>query len=277
MTSVPTFSTIAVDLSDGIATVLLNRPEHRNAWTVVMLTEMGEAMRWADECDDVRAVVVSGAGDVFCVGADLSGPGIGHPDGEPHGEPVAVHETVLPSAVRKPVVAALNGHAVGIGITYALHCDLRLVAEDAKVGMPFVRRGLAPEANSSWLLPRVVGLPTALNLVLTGRLVSGTEAATLGLCHRALPAGEVLAEAMRWAATVIADGSPMALAAAKTLLWDGMSSSRSESMAQEVALFSRCAEGPDASEGVAAFLERRSPRWTQQLSADWPADRGTGR
>jgi enoyl-CoA hydratase/carnithine racemase len=277
MSAPPTLATVAIDLTDGIATILLNRPEQRNAWTLQMLGEMDRAMRWADSCDDVRAVVVSGAGDVFCVGADLSGRDILHPGGEADGALPAPHEAMLPSAVRKPVIAALNGHAVGIGITYALHCDLRFVAEDAKVGMPFVRRGVVPEANSSWLLPRLVGLPAALDLVLTGRLISGRAAAEMGLCHRALPAGEVLTEATRWAATVTADAAPLALASAKALLWDGMTSSRADSHEQERALFTVCAEGPDAAEGVAAFLERRPPTWTQPVSRDWPADRGVRR
>jgi enoyl-CoA hydratase/carnithine racemase len=266
----PVLETVAVELVDGVATVLLNRPERRNAWTLQMVVDMGRAMAWCDGCDEVRAVVVGGNGPVFCVGADLSGGDIRRPGGEPDDPLPSIDETMMPSAVRKPVIAALHGHAVGIGVTYTLHCDVRFVAEDAKLGVPFVRRGVVPEANSSWLLPRIVGLATALDLVLTGRIVLGREAVEIGLCHRALPADQVLEQAQQWARQVTTDGGPLALAAAKRLLWEGQTSSRAESWDLERAVFAACAEGPDAAEGVAAFLERRPARWSASVSQEWP-------
>jgi enoyl-CoA hydratase/carnithine racemase len=211
------------------------------------------------------------------VGADLSGRDILRPGSEPDREPPAPRQILWPSAVRKPVVAALHGHAIGIGMTFSLHCDVRFVAEDAKVGLPFVRRGVVPEANANWLLPRTVGLTAALDLVLTGRTLLGREAAELGLCYRALPAGEVLDAATRWVAQVVADGAPLALGLAKRLLWDSLASGPDEAWEKERTAFEACAGSTDAAEGVAAFLERRPARWQEQVSVAWPRVLDAGR
>lgn len=266
----PELETIEVLLDGGVATVLLNRPEQRNAWTLQMSEDMSAALAWCDQTDAVGGVVVSGRGPFFCVGADLSGRDILRPGGAPDRAPPASRQIMWPSAVRKPVVAALHGHAVGIGLTFALHCDLRLVAEDAKVGLPFVRRGVIPEANATWLLPRTIGLPAALDLVLTGRTLLGREAAELGLCHRALPAGEVLDAAKRWVARVVADGAPLALGLAKRLLWDSQAAGPREAWERERAAFEACAGSADSAEGVAAFLERRPASWQERVSVAWP-------
>jgi enoyl-CoA hydratase/carnithine racemase len=264
----PTARFVSVELADGVATVLLDRPERDNAWTLQTVQEMSRIMRWCDDTEEVRAVVVGARGRVFCVGADLAGRDILHPGGEvvdADGTP-----EMLPSQVRKPVIAALHGHAVGIGTTYALHCDLRLVAEDAKMGIPFVRRGVVPEVNSSWLLPRLVGLATAVDLALTGRLVLGHEAVALGLCHRVLPRAEVLPEAQRLAARIAADGAPVSLGVTKRLLWQALDLGAAEAHEHERAVFTAVAGGPDTKEGIASFLEKRPPRWTQSVTEDWP-------
>ncbi|MEU7813907.1 enoyl-CoA hydratase-related protein [Pseudonocardia sp. NPDC049154] len=271
----PRLQDVSVELTAGVATVLLDRPEAGNAWTIPLALEMSRAMTWCDETDEVRAVVLGARGRVFCVGADLSGRDILKPGATKEVPEAQVGEWMLPSAVRKPVVAALQGHAVGIGTTYALHCDLRFVAEDATMGLPFVRRGIVPEANASWLLPRIVGLGTAMDLVLTGRLVRGREAVELGLAHRALPKDRVLVEAQEWAAQVAADGAPLALGVAKRLLWDGQVGTSAASRDAEHAAFTALAAGADVTEGVASFLEKRSPQWTQGVSRDWPAELGS--
>ena len=272
----PELETIEILLDGGVATVLLNRPQQRNAWTLQMSEDMSAALAWCDRTDAVGGVVVSGRGPYFCVGADLSGRDILRPGGEPDREPPAPRQILWPSAVRKPVVAALHGHAIGIGMTFSLHCDVRFVAEDAKVGLPFVRRGVVPEANANWLLPRTVGLPAALDLVLTGRTLLGREAAELGLCHSALPAGEVLDAATYWVAQVVADGAPLALGLAKWLLWNSQASGPDEAWAKERTAFEACAGSADAAEGVAAFLERRPARWQEQVSVAWPRVLDTG-
>ena len=266
----PEFETIDLLVDGSVATVLLNRPQQRNAWTLQMSEDMSAALAWCDRTDAVGGVVVSGKGPVFSVGADLSGRDILRPGGELDREPPGPAQIIWPSAVRKPVVAALHGHAVGIGMTFSLHCDLRFVAEDAKVGLPFVRRGVVPEANASWLLPRTVGLPVALDLVLTGRTVLGREAVELGLCHRALPADEVVDAATRWVARVVADGAPLALGLAKRLLWNSQERGPDQAWESERTAFDICAGSADSAEGVAAFLERRPARWREQLSTAWP-------
>ena len=268
----PAFESVHVELADGVATVLLDRPERDNAWTLQMADETSRAMSWCDTTDEVRAVVVGARGRVFCVGADLSGGDIARPGAEAGDTVPDFGALTFPSAVRKPVIAALHGHAVGVGMTYALHCDLRIVAEDAKMGMPFVRRGVVPELNSSWLLPRIVGFATAMDLCLTGRLVLGPEAVALGLAHRTLPRDAVLPEAQRWAAQIAAQGAPVALGATKRLLWDGLAADGRDFAALERAIFRALAGGPDAAEGIASFLEKRAPRWSQRVTETWPAE-----
>jgi len=268
----PGFETVEILFDAGVATVLLNRPRQRNAWTLQMSEDMSGALAWCDRTDAVAGVVVTGRGPVFCVGADLSGHDILRPGGEPERQPPAPDQILWPSAVRKPVVAALHGHAIGIGMTFALHCDLRFVADDAKVGLPFVRRGVVPEANANWLLPRTVGLPVALDLVLTGRTLLGREAAQLGLCHRALPAGQVVDAATSWVTRVAADGAPLALGLAKRLLWNSQECGHQAAWEKERVAFGICADSADSAEGVTAFLERRPARWQEQLSVAWPEE-----
>lgn len=271
----PTLESVHVELADGVATVLLNRPERDNAWTLQLVEETSRAMTWCDTADEVRAVVVGARGRVFCVGADLSGGDITRPGAKAEDAAPDFGRVVLPSAVRKPVVAALHGHAVGAGATYALHCDLRIVAEDAKMGFPFVRRGVVPELGSSRLLPRLVGFATAMELCLTGRLVLGPEAVALGLAHRTAPRDLVLSDAQRWAARIAADGAPVALGATKRLLWDGLGTDAGEQFELEQRVFRTLASGPDSAEGIASFMEKRAPQWSQRMTRDWPVELAT--
>src|SRR3954447_1934459 len=211
----PTYETVLYQVRDRVATVTLNRPEHLNAWTSRLGAELGDAMAEADEDDEVRAVIVTGAGRAFCAGADLSG-------GEFGGGDAPKLRSRWPYQVRKPVIAAINGHAVGVGLTYPMTCDVRYVAEDAKLAFAFVRRGAIPELGSHAIVPRVAGFSVAAELLLSGRTFLGAEAAELGLVTKALPASDVLPAALALATDIAANTAPVSVAVAKRLLWDGM-------------------------------------------------------
>ena len=251
------------DVSDGVATVALNRPERMNAWNTLLGVELGDAMATADEDDDVRAVVVTGAGRAFCGGADLSG-------GEFGGGSAPKLRVCWPYQVRKPVIAAINGHAIGVGLTYPMTCDIRYVAEDAKLAFAFVRRGAMPELASHVIVPRVTGFSVAAELLLSGRTFLGAEAAELGLVTKALPSADVLPAALALASDIAANTAPVSVAIAKRLLWDGMNKSVAEMSAIEGRIFAEVVSLPDAREGIAAFIEKRAPVWSGKISADTP-------
>jgi enoyl-CoA hydratase/carnithine racemase len=257
------YETVLYDVSDGVATVTLNRPERMNAWNTLLGAELGDAMATADEDDDVRAVVVTGAGRAFCAGADLSG-------GEFGGGTAPKLRVCWPYQVRKPVIAAINGHAIGVGLTYPMTCDIRYVADEAKLAFAFVRRGAMPELASHVIVPRVTGFAVAAELLLSGRTFVGAEAAELGLVTKALPSADVLPAALALASDIAANTAPVSVAIAKRLLWDGMNKSVAEMSAIENRIFTKVVSLPDAGEGIAAFIEKRAPVWSGRISADTP-------
>jgi enoyl-CoA hydratase/carnithine racemase len=271
---------ILLDVADGVAVVTLNRPERLNAWTRTMGRELHEAFAACDADDAVRAVVVTGAGRAFCAGADVAAGGgsfeRGAPDdagwAPPADRPWAKPpRAIAPWQVRKPIIAAINGPAVGVGATVPLQWDIRLMAESARLGFLFVRRGLVPEAMSTWLLPRLVGMARAADLLLTGRLVAAREALDLGLVSRVLPDAELLPAARALAAEIARDTAPVAVALTKWLLWNLVEEpdpARAEEL--EARAFWWAGTQPDAREGVRAFLEKRPPRWGMRASADMP-------
>lgn len=278
------YQQIRFDVADGVALVTLNRPDSMNAWTAVMSAELGDALRCANDDDEVRAVVITGAGDrAFCAGADL-GRGEGtFANREQRRQEAAGPERrpgLLPNQVDKPVIAAINGHAVGVGITYPMLADIRLVAENAKIAFAFVRRGILPELASHVIVARVAGLSNAAELLLTGKTIKGREAAALGLASRALPPAEVLPAAMELARDIARNTAPASVAAAKRLLWQGLTASVAEMMRRETPVFAWLGNQPDAREGVMSFVEKREPRWTmtpRDLPAgmfDAPSERG---
>jgi len=258
----PSFTELRIDTSGRVGVVVLDRPARRNAWTVRLAVELDEALRRFDADPDIAALVVTGTGDAFSVGADLASGSITHPGGEQL-EPPA--HPFLPSHVRKPVVAALNGHAVGAGITFSLHCDYRILAADGKVGFPFVRRGVVAEMGAHWLLPRITGLGVATDLLLTGRIITAAEALEMGVVHRVVDREAVLPAAMEIAETLAEQCAPRAMAGSKALLWGSMGQAFPVAAEHEVDTFQSCAAHPDAAEGVASFLEKRPPRWTGHL------------
>jgi enoyl-CoA hydratase/carnithine racemase len=261
---------------DGVALLTLNRPEAMNAWNARMAAEIDHALRACDADDGVRALVITGAGRAFCAGADLGrggdsfAPAQSAADAKP-GERRRgpAPEGFWPFQMKKPVLAALNGHAIGVGITFPMTCDVRYVAEDAKIQFAFVRRGVIPELASHAIVPRVIGLSRAADLLLTGRIISGREAAELGLASRALPRDEVLPAALAHAREFRL-AAPASVALSKRLLWEGLGSTALEMMRRETPLFAWVAGQPDAREGVVAFLEKREPAWKLRPSRDLP-------
>jgi len=268
----------AIDLEisdDAIATLTLNRPEALNAWNGVMSYEFDHAMKALDADDDVRAVVVTGAGRAFCAGADLSAGGDtfsarATDDSRPR-RASSFEAAVWPFMLRKPVIAAINGHAIGVGITLPMTCDVRYVAEDAKLQFAFTRRGLLPELGSHAIVPRVVGLSNAADLMMSGRIFRGTEAAELGIASKALPAAEVLPTALDHAREYLL-AAPASVAITKRLLWESVQPAISEMMMREVRLFSWTSQQPDSREGVLSFIEKRAPQWKLRPSRDLPED-----
>ena len=257
-------------LEQGRTCILrLNRPERRNAWSPEMANELNDALTWLDKNDAVRVIVLTGAGSAFCVGADLSGAG-SFADREGGSDPTSWRTLVPPWSLRKPVVAAINGHAVGVGITYPLMCDLRFVAEEAKLAFAFVRRGVLPELASRTILPRLVGFERAADLLFSGRTFSGREAAEMGLAHRALPADQVLEAALEWAAEVGRNTAPVSVALSKRLLWRSFSTPPFEMLQAEQERMSWICNQGDAAEGAAAFVERRLPDFRSSPTRDLP-------
>lgn len=257
------------EVSDGVALLTLNRPAKLNAFSAEMGRGLEEAYRRCDEDDDIGAVVLTGAGRAFCAGADLSGGAETFAQLE-EGSFSAAAISFPAFRVRKLVIAAVNGHAIGLGLTLALQCDVRLFAREGKYGIVQVRRGVLPDAYSHWTLPRLVGLARAADILLTGRTFDGEEAAALGIASRVLPAAEVLPAALELARDVVANASPLSVAVSKQLLWQSFALSADEVEARETSLHHHLMGRGDAMEGPMAHLEKRTPRWTSRVCKDWP-------
>jgi enoyl-CoA hydratase/carnithine racemase len=269
-----TWDTVLYDVDDGIATVTLNRPERLNAWNTQLAEELSGALDTADADDDVRSIILTGAGRAFCAGADLErgGDTFARQSRSDDGPSPESPESLLrlPYDLHKPVIAAINGAAVGVGITYPLLADVRIVAEDAKISFAFVRRGMIPELASHAILPRVLGLSNAADLLLSGRMISGTEAARLGLASAAVPASEVLTTARRWAKEY-ALAAPVSVAISKRLIWHNLLPEIEATIKRENPLFAWVGKQADAREGIESFLQRRPPAWKLSTEQDLPA------
>jgi enoyl-CoA hydratase/carnithine racemase len=276
------YTQITLDIADGIATLTLNRPHKMNAFTRTMMDEMVAAFDETDADDSVKAVIVTGAGEkAFCAGADLT------PDNgaRPFSDPTEVADlsdtrvrdsggmlTLRMFNSQKPVIGAINGAAVGIGATMQLPMDIRLASTSARFGFVFARRGIVPEAASSWFLPRLVGMSTALEWCMTGRVFGAEEAHKAGLV-RSLHAPEDLLPAAHALAREIADNtSAVSVAMTRAMLWRNsatphpMHAHRVDSRA-----IYQLSRGADAKEGVASFLEKRAPAYPGRVSSDMPS------
>ncbi len=260
---------------DGVAVLTLNRPERLNAWTGELEQTYFNLLRECAASADVRVIVVTGAGRGFCAGADMQSlQAIGDvtqgdaQNGEtgPAGNgaaPEAFEHTpqTFTLSMPKPVIAAINGPCAGIGLVQALMCDIRFVAEDAKLTTAFARRGLVAEHGISWILPRLVGPARALDLLLSGRVVLGREAVELGLCNRATPTETVLEETLAYARELATQCSPASMAQMKRQVYAAMQEPLADALAEADRLMLASFAKPDFAEGVSSFVERRDPRF----------------
>ena len=276
------YQDILYDVDGPILTITLNRPDKLNAYTAIMGLEIEDAFRRADADDDIRAIIVTGAGRGFCAGADISdGPdafnaadGKSKSFGDPANAGTRREGGGFVGAIyncRKPSIAALNGAAVGVGLTLTLPMDIRLAADGAKLGFVFARRGLVPEAGSAWFLPQLVGLPQALDWCLSGRLFKADEAKAGGLVKEVLPGDQLLARAREIAMEIALETAPVSIALTRQMLWRLSTAPNPWStLAVDGGLAMDLGAGPDVREGVAAFLEKRAPAFPGRVSTDMP-------
>ncbi|MEA2353007.1 MAG: hypothetical protein QOJ14_1421 [Thermoleophilaceae bacterium] len=270
------FTEIRYEVADRVLTITLDRPDRLNAWTPTMQTELIEALDRADADDEVRAIVVTGAGRAYCAGADLERGGETFDwrqrqsgDDVPRDGGGRFTRRVFDST--KPVIAAINGPAVGVGITMTLPMDVRIAAEGAKMGFVFARRGIVPEACSSWFLPRVVGISRAVEWTATGRIFRSEEALEAGLVRSLHPAEEVLPAALELAREIADNTAPVSVALARRMMWSmlGAAHPMEAHRADSRGMFAR-GQSDDAREGVTSFLEKREPEFTDRVSDGLP-------
>jgi enoyl-CoA hydratase/carnithine racemase len=261
---------LLVEVRDGVAVLTLNRPHVLNAFSGRMGQLLDAAYERCDGDDAVRVVVVTGTGRAFCSGADLSGgPGVFGTPGDLGG--FRANPARFPAwKVRKPVIAAINGHAMGLGLTLALHCDLRIMARDAKYGIVQNRRGVLPDADAHWTLPRLVGYGRATEILLTGKTFGGDEAERWGLANEVLPNDEVLPRALELAHEIATYTAPVSVGLSKRVLWWDPQPDRDEVSRLETDIHLHVMGRPDAKEGALAFIEKREPRWSMTVNEDWP-------
>jgi len=271
------FEHIRYDIEDGVATVTLHRPDRMNAFTGTMCEELILAFESASLDDGVRVVIVTGAGRAFCAGADLASGGGTFDRSQRDREPPTLARyrdaggrvALAVYGCRKPVIAAINGAAVGVGITMTLPMDIRVIAEDAKVGFVFARRGIVPEACSSWFLPRIVGIAKAAELCMTGRLFLAKDEPSL--FNHVVPASEVVLKARAIAREIADNTSAVSVALTRALLWHGLAAPDPQStLLVDSKCIYWCGQQKDAYEGVTSFLEKRPPKFTLSAATDLP-------
>lgn len=258
------------EVNNHIAVIRLNRPEAMNTFTADMGDAWSDAYRRCDEDDDIRVVVVTGNGRAFCAGADMSA-GAATFDKQ---QDMSFRSNPIKPAydMRKPVIAAMNGHAIGIGFSLGLQCDFRIVANEAKYGLLQVRRGVLADGCSHWLLPRLVGVEKALEIILCGEYMDGQAMLDNGLASQSVPADQVLATAMRKAESLAQNSSPLIAAMAKRLIWQSLDMSLADMEQKETAWLHHSMGLADAIEGGTAFFEKRAPHWTGSVAKQWPDD-----
>ncbi|MBT8432166.1 MAG: crotonase/enoyl-CoA hydratase family protein [Altererythrobacter sp.] len=275
------YTQILVDKADGIATITLNRPEKMNAYTRIMGEEIMAAMDDIDADDSVRAVIFTGSGDrAFCAGADLTPEGGGHV----FSDPSEVEDLSDPKVrdggglltlrlfeSKKPLISACNGVAVGVGATMQLAMDIRLASDNARYGFVFARRGIVPEACSSWFLPKLVGISQALEWCYTGRVFDAEEARNGGLIKEIYSSGELMGAARDLAREIADNTSAVSVAMTRAMMWRLPSGDHPmEAHKIDSRAIYRLSRGADAKEGIASFLEKRAPDYPAKVSEDMP-------
>ena len=265
---------VLLEVENGVAVITFNRPDRLNAWTPELQTRYFDLLEWCTERDDVRAIVLTGAGRGFCAGADMEalaqlaggeGEGVA---GVEDSRPVA-----FPLSVPKPTIAAINGPCAGLGLVHAVMCDVRFAAESAKLTTSFSRRGLVAEHGISWMLPRLIGPAKALDLLLSGRVVLGQEAAELGLVNRAIEDERLMEETLAYAQMLASECSPSSMATIKRQVYGDFERTLTESVEQANELMGQSFTRPDFAEGVQSFMERRTPNFAPLEVSSAPAPR----
>ena len=271
------FDEITCEVSEYIATITLNRPDKLNAWTFKMEAEYKRAMADAEARDDVRVIVVTGAGRGFCAGADMSllnsvmggdvdtsevDTNLPLPGAGPDTPEDFQKQYSFPPAIGKPIIAAINGHAMGIGLVHTLYCDFRIASDKAKFGTAFAQRGLIAEYGIAWLLPRIVGIENAMDLLYTARIIEADEALRMGLVGRVVPQEEFMQAVRKFATQLATQSSPRSLRVMKRQIWHGLFNRLGPSVdlaANEMMESFGC---DDFREGVLSFMEKRAPLFT---------------
>jgi enoyl-CoA hydratase/carnithine racemase len=278
------YEQITTDLSESILTITLNRPERLNAWTATMGRELIEAFDEADANDEVQAIIMTGAGRGYCAGADLAAGGETF-DYEARAKEASLLTEAVNGVPRdngglftlrifrctKPVIGAINGPAVGVGATMTLPMDVRLASDEARMGFVFARRGIVPEACSSWFLPRVVGISRAMEWVATGRVFSAQEGLDAGLLRSLHSAQELLPAARALAKEIVENAAPVSVALARQMMWRmlGAEHPMMAHRADSRAMLARGQSG-DAQEGITSFLQKRPAQFTDRVSDGLP-------
>ncbi len=275
------YTQIIVEKDRGVATITLNRPDKLNAYTRVMQGEICAAMDDIDADDDIRAVIFTGSGDrAFCAGADLTPEGGGHVFSDPNEVDDLSDQRVRDGGGRltlrlfqstKPLISACNGVAVGVGATMQLAMDIRLASDNARFGFVFARRGITPEACSSWFLPKIVGISQALEWCYSGRIFDAEEAKAGGLIRSIHSQGELMDAARELAEEIAQNTSAISVAMTRAMMWR-LSGTEHPMMAHRIdsrAIY-RLSRGEDAKEGIASFLEKRPPQYPGKVSQDMP-------
>jgi len=274
-----TTTDILYDVSEGIATITLNRPDKLNAWTGQMGLEVRAAMEAAQADDGVRVIILTGAGRGFCAGADMSllnelaakghdaqaAQVLGHQRQSKFGEderPDYLGTYSYFPSIKKPVIAAINGHAVGLGFILSLYCDLRFASSEAKFGTAFARRGLIAEYGVAWILPRLIGPANALDLLLSARIIDAAEAQRMGLANRVFPSETFMAQVREYALELVKNVSPRSMAVIKRQVYHALLQTLEEAAASAEEEILKSLRSEDFREGVAHFAEKRPPKFT---------------
>lgn len=269
------YEQILFDTADTIATITLNRPERLNAYTPKMMEELFHALDCVEKDDALRVSILTGAGRGFCAGADLSAGGDTFGSQDRRDEASKKRQTKSPLrfcfGLTKPVIVAINGPAVGIGVTMILPFDIRIAAESARIGLIFNRRGIVPELSSPWLLPKIIGISKAAELMYTGRILNAQEALDFGLVSQVVPDDELMDKARELATEIAVNCAPVSVALTKSMLYGFLTENDLDKVERiNHDYVNWLGQQPDAKEGVVSFLEKRPPRWNLKVPSDLP-------